>query len=687
MGQNYSRPPTGVEADAFWKAERERATAVAADQPETTAMLRRLWQALEIGRSTSAAPLSDDAPAAAFEAHSPLWKTVGFQNPNPLSDVRGGGALALSLLATWAEASAAAAAAVAAAAAPAAALCDDGAPLSAAAMARRQRCRANEGDIACRRYFPLCTAGVSITVLLLRLFKQGGLALGGGSSTGSTGSSGGSGGAQGIVLPAAGHWPFVRELPGLFGLVMGALEARFVTRSATYMEYPAVQEEVLGALVALMPEAAEAAARAVAAKEEEELGRWQRRQGRRGGVGGGGAARQRLLCVRELSRLARSRGLDYVPLVASYTHCDGAAAAAAAAAAVEPGPLQRLPRAPRNGTRAAAHTDNDNNENSENGGGGGSGGGGLAVRPPITVHAACRSAVRFAAAEAGDLTTVEAWLVPQGETNARRPAPCDCCSVDDRDHRARWTQLHFAARFGHARVAAALLRAGADADALCPSGMSALEWAVHYRGGGGGGGGHGHGLGHAHAARRAGGSPAAVAAPPGEEGEEGEESGRRGSDGGSRHTGVVAELLRWASSSAGRTLRHAENALLLAAAAGHADIVALLVALHTPRFGPVAMAAAAEAARARDRTTALAALRMGEKERSALRREFRWQRRRAVVLARGRAKREDAVAAPAAADGCCRDAHAVAAAAEKEKEVWAGARLPEYAFRAAVSFL
>ena len=603
-----SRPPTATEAAAFYAAESERATPVSADQPETLVLLQRLWTALDVGRSNmKPLPGADPAP---FAPCSPLWKNVGFQNANPLSDVRGGGALSLQLLAQWAEA-------------------DDG---CAAAMCRRQCARSMEGDISMRRYFPLATAGISLTVLLLRLFKQGD---GGSTRAGAQARSDRNSAPQDALeqlplLPAAAHWPLMLELSPLFNLVLDALEAAFVDRGATYMEFPMVQQAVLGALEQLMPEAVAKVDTAQQGMAED--GRPYTRSLAQLAQASSLPSLPPYHCMRKpcestLARRKRREGdrvcaLAYAPVVRTENDENDVGIPAHKDGINTPGACRS--------DELIAPPDHKDEE-------------GCQPPPPRTVHPDCHSAARFSAAEAGDLATSVAWLEGRGTGTAapvvgQQQQQHRHHHVDDRDARAHWTQLHFAARFGHADIVEALLGpagGSADANALCPSGMTALEWAVHYG-----------------------------------------------------HEAVVAKLLEWAlcANSAGSQprLAHTENALLLAAAAGHVQIVKLLVALasfdgHGRREH--VLAAATERAKAYDQQGALTALRMGPKERNALRHDARWQRRRAFVLARECSR----AAAPTPPAGERQLQQRLAGSTDND---WLlGARLPEYAYRMAVSFL
>ena len=138
-------------------------------------------------------------PLRGFAVPSLQWKAFGFQNQNPLSDVRGGGLLALQLLAIWARHS-----------------------CVARAIARRNQAQSQEG-----RYYPPMAAGVAVVVQLVALFR------------GPT--------EERERVP---YWPFVFDLCSgeLLALVMAAIDERFVEAGGTYMDYPQLSRGVLGAL-------------------------------------------------------------------------------------------------------------------------------------------------------------------------------------------------------------------------------------------------------------------------------------------------------------------------------------------------------------------------------------------------------------------------------------------------------
>ena len=83
------RTPSRAELEVLGAVELAKRTSFDDDEPSHVALLTRLWVA--------------SFPFEPFERISPMWQSVGFQNKDPVKDLRGGGLLALRQLVHLAE--------------------------------------------------------------------------------------------------------------------------------------------------------------------------------------------------------------------------------------------------------------------------------------------------------------------------------------------------------------------------------------------------------------------------------------------------------------------------------------------------------------------------------------------------------------------------------------------------------
>ncbi|KAJ1446218.1 ELMO/CED-12 family-domain-containing protein [Pelagophyceae sp. CCMP2097] len=157
-------------------------------------VLRALW----------AAALGAGAPA--FERTGALWTTVGFQQPDPISDVRGGGVLALRNLGAF--------------------LAEQ--PLYArAVMASRQPDDASDWSPDEPGFYPFAAAGINVTKLLADLC--------------------GMGPRPTYRTRLLGCWPLLAASPGAFhecyALAFRTVDRHFDLREASYMDFNSVLKD------------------------------------------------------------------------------------------------------------------------------------------------------------------------------------------------------------------------------------------------------------------------------------------------------------------------------------------------------------------------------------------------------------------------------------------------------------
>ena len=139
-----------------------------------------------------------------FERASQDWLKIGFQNADPVSDVRGGGVLAVENMLAFVKS----------------------APDTAIAMAESGE--HDDEDIMTACYMPWATAGVNITRLLLEVF----------------GAVGSAGQRLDPSRSKKRFWPLVFDFDALYVLSFELLDATFDEEHGTYMAFPHVKDTV-----------------------------------------------------------------------------------------------------------------------------------------------------------------------------------------------------------------------------------------------------------------------------------------------------------------------------------------------------------------------------------------------------------------------------------------------------------
>lgn len=168
-------------------------------EPSHLALLERLWATFHDNVSGVKRP---------FERTSPEWLKIGFQNVDPVSDVRGGGALAIDNMLAFIEAS----------------------PTAAIAMAED---REASKDLATAAYMPWATAGINVTRLLLDMFGV----------LGPDGSA-----VRNATSKKLRCWPLILNFDGLYALAFKMLDSTFEEKHGTYFSFPHVKATVCGRL-------------------------------------------------------------------------------------------------------------------------------------------------------------------------------------------------------------------------------------------------------------------------------------------------------------------------------------------------------------------------------------------------------------------------------------------------------